>query len=222
MRRWKWYQNARERKHYWGQALCCNYDWDSDLSSSLERLFNRPKQYLIRLREMRVGGRVKRAFESSVPEVLTVEYTDEKGEVRHKTFRADPSLEDVSARNHAPDDSTPLSPALEEPVSGSSSSKGRLEYKNVLEYREINRHARRKIEAWLNDGWSVEWEWNEEYWEESKHQMTLKRSNERLPPSPSNKRVVLEFPTTPKPPWYPDSDCSSDSRSASNVDSDSK
>ena len=138
-----------------------------------------------------------------MPEVLTVEYTNENGEIRHKTFRADPSLEDVTAWNHAPDDSTPLSSTPEEPARGSSSSESKLEYKNVLEYREINRHARRKIEAWLNDGWSVEWKWNGEYtpWGFSEHQMTLRRSNERLPPfpSPSTKRIVLEFPKTPKP-----------------------
>ena len=146
-----------------------------------------------------------------MPEVLTVEYTDEKGEIRYKTFRADPSLEDVTARNHTPDDSTPLSSTPEEPVAGSSSSESRLEYKNVLEYREINRHARRKIEAWLNDGWSVEWEWNrKKYWIESEHQMTLRRlaSDDGLPffPSPSNKRIALEFPTTPKSPWDSDFD----------------
>ena len=209
------YQENRERRHYWGEALCCNYDWDWDLSKSLKRLFGRSKKTLIRLSEMQDDGRVKRDFKSSVPEVLTVEYTDEKGEVRHKTFRADPSLEDVTARNHALDDSTPLSSAPEGPVAGSSSSKGRLEYENVLEYRGINRHARRKIEAWLNDGWSVEWKWNGLYdgwlwtdngWEydeipRTSYRMTLRWSNAKLSPSASNKRVVLEFPTTPKPPW---------------------
>ena len=152
---------------------------------------------MIRLSEMQDDGRVNRAFKSSVPEVLTVEYTDEKGEVRYKSFRADPSPEDVTARDHAPNSSTPLSSTLDEPVAGSSSSESRLEFKNLLEYREINRHARRKIEEWLNDGWRVEWKWNKKYCEESKHQMTLRRSEEDLPPSPSNKRIVLEFPTTP-------------------------
>ena len=107
---------------------------------------------------MQDNDMVKRVFDKCVPEVMTFEYRTAAGEIRHKTFRADPSLEDVTARNHAPDDSTPLSPEPEEAVAGPSSSKGRLEYKNILEYREINRHARRKIEAWLNDGWSVEWE----------------------------------------------------------------
>ena len=87
---WKLYQITQERRHYWGQALCCHYDWDWDLSKSLKRLFGRSKKTLIRLSEMQDDGRVKRDFKSSVPEVLTVEYTDEKGEVRHKTFRADP------------------------------------------------------------------------------------------------------------------------------------
>ena len=148
---------------------------------------------------------------SRVPEVLTVEYRTASGEIRHKTFRADPSLEDVTARNHGPDNSTPFSSTPEEPVAGSSTSESRLEYKNVLEYREINRHARWKIEAWLNDGWSVEWEWNGKYrpWQKPEHQMTLRRPDESLPPfpSPSNKRIVLEFPTLPEePPYESDSD----------------
>ena len=166
------------------------------MSSSLKRLFSRQKQHLIRLGAD--NDSVQRAFEHSIPKVVVVEYRTASGEVRHKTFSADPSLEDVTARNHAPDDCTPLSPTLEGPVAGSSSSEGRLEYKNVVEYREINRHARRKIEAWLNDGWCVEWEWNHKYWKEE-HHMTLRRSDESLPPfpSPSNKTIVLEFPTTP-------------------------
>ena len=159
MWRWKWRQNTRERRHYWGQALCCNYDWDWewDLSTSLKRLFRR--------------------------------------------LNADD-----------PDDTTPLSSTPEELVTGSSSSACRLEYKNLLEYREINRHARRKIEAWLNDGWSVEWEWNGQYdsyrWVDNRmefddqsqavHQMTLKRSRANLSPSASNKGIALKFPTTPR------------------------
>ena len=35
---------------------------------------------------------------------------------------------------------------------GSSSPEGGIEYKNVIEYRDVNRHARRKIEAWLTEG----------------------------------------------------------------------
>ena len=188
---------------------------------------------------MQDDGSLKRTFENGVPEMVIFEYRTAVGEVRYKTFRADPSLEDVTARNYAPDDSTTLSPAPKEPIAGSSSSEGKLEYKNVLEYREINRHARRKIEAWLNDGWSVEWEWNglDDEDEDSldhnigwrynakplaTHRMTLRRSKANLPPSASNKRIVLEFPTTPKAPWDSDSDCSSDSGSASDVDSDSE
>ena len=148
MSQWKYHQNAQELRHYWGQALCCNYDWDWDLSESLKRLFRR--------------------------------------------LNADD-----------PDDSTPLSSTPEELVTGSSSSACRFEYENVLEYREINRHARRKIEAWLNDGWSVEWEWYGRTFG-SGHYMTLRRlaSDDGLPffPSPSNKRIVLEFPTTPNQP----------------------
>ena len=128
----------------------------------------------------------------------------------------------------------PLSSTPEELVTGSSSSACRLEYKNVLEYREINRHARRKIEAWLNDGWSVEWEWNGLYnyklgdsrWKsdsdehKSVHWMALRRSNANLSSSPSGKKIGLKFPKTPNPPPDPDpnfpavySDAESDSDS---------
>ena len=227
---WREYQEYRERRHYWDQALRCNYDWGPDLSSSLERLFSRTEQHLIRLEADNDG--IKRAFEHDVPEVVTFEYKTPEGEIRYKTFlAARHSAEDVTSRNYALDDSTQLSSTPEGPVEGSSSSESRLEYENVLEYREINRHARRKIEAWLNDGWSVEWEWNGLYDEQRKvdniwkhdaeswsvHQMTLRRSDENLPPSttPSNERIVLEFPTTPKLPWDSDSDCLSDSDSDS-------
>ena len=40
---WREYQEYRERRHYWDQALRCNYDWGPDLSSSLERLFSQTK-----------------------------------------------------------------------------------------------------------------------------------------------------------------------------------
>ena len=217
LKAWKWYQRHQKHKHYWGQALRCNCDWNSDLSRSLMRLFGRSGQILIRLSEMQDDGRVKGAFKSIVPEVLTVEYTDEKGEIRYKTFRADPSLEDVTARDHTPHDSTPLSSTPEEAVAGSSSSESILEYKNILEYREINRHARRKIEAWLNDGWCVEWEWNGRYnynWRDSRwksrsdeyrsaHWMTLRRSKANLSSSPSGKKIGLKFPNTPKAPPDP-------------------
>ena len=198
------YLEKQERRYDWGQALRCNCDWNSDLSRSLMRLFGRSGQILIRLSEMQDDGKLKRAFKSSVPEVLTVEYTDEKGEIRYKTFLAAcHSAEDVTRRDCASDESTPISSTPEELVAGSSSSESRLEYKDVLEYRDINRHARRKIEAWLNDGWSVEWEWYGGTFG-SGHYMTLRRlaSDDGLPffPSPSNKRIVLELPTTPEEP----------------------
>ena len=215
--RWEEYQENRERKHYWGQALCCHYDWDWDLSKSLKRLFRRSNTDGAPIRSSKAQGDewLMKTSNSHVPGVLTVEYRTATGEIRLKIFRSDPLLEDVTVRNHAPDDSTQLPSTSKEPVAGSSSSEGRLEYKNILKYREINRHVRRKIEAWLNDGWTVEWEWNwvydkwrldertllnvADYW--TIHQMTLRRSNERLPPfpSPSTKRIVLEFPKTPKP-----------------------
>ena len=165
---------------------------------------------------MQDDGRVKRDLKSSVPEVLTVEYTNENGEIRYKTFRADSSLEDVTARNHDPDDSTPLSPVPEESFASSSSSESRLEYKNVLEYREINRHARRKIEVWLNDGWRVSWVWNGLYDYKdndsrydydkpyrSAQWMTLRRSKANISSSPSGKKIGLKFPSTPKTPPDP-------------------
>ena len=56
---------------------------------------------------------------SDVPGVLTVEYRTAAGEIRHKTFRADPSLEDVTTRNHGPVDSTPRSSTPEGPAADS-------------------------------------------------------------------------------------------------------
>ena len=120
----------------------------------------------------------------------------------------------VTARSYASDNNTQLlSP--KDPVVSSYSEDG-LEYKNVLEYREINRHARRKIREWLNEGWSIEWEWNGKYGGLSEHQMTLRRFDENLPPfpSPSHKKIVLEFPSTHEP--------GSGLGSASDVDSDSE
>ena len=150
---WQCYQKNRGRRHYWGQALCCNYDWDWDLSRTLKRLFGTPKAdgFLIKLGEVQVNGGVKRAFENDVPEVVTFEYRTAAGEIRHRTFRADPLLEDVTAGSDASNGSVPQSTPVV-PECGSPSSEDRLEYENVLEYLEINRHARRKIEAWLNDG----------------------------------------------------------------------
>ena len=90
MEEWSRYQEKREHRHYWGQTLRCNYNWGSDLSSSLKQLFIRPKQHLIR-----VGAgidSVHRAFEHGVPEVVTFEYKTLEGEIRYKTFRADSSL----------------------------------------------------------------------------------------------------------------------------------
>ena len=221
--RWRTYQERRERRCYWSQALRCNYDWDSDMSKILKRLFGIPKadDSVIKLSEDQGKGWIMSTSKSHVPEVLTFEYRTPTGEVRYKTFHADCSAEDVTPRNYAADDSIQLSSTPEEPAGGSSSSEGRLEYKNVIDCREMNRHARRKIEGWLNDGWSVEWEWNGKYCEESKHQMTLTRSDENLPPSPSKKRIVLEFPTTPSP-WDTDFDLPSEWLSASDAGSDSK
>ena len=213
MQKWRWYKENIGYRHYWSRALLCNFDWDWDLSSCLKRLFQLPKTANCPIRSC-VAQKNEWSIDSTascVPVLLKVRYVSQAGKIKYKTFHADPSLEDITARNHSPDDSTLLSLRPEEPVADSSSSKGRLEYKNVLEYREINRHARRKIEAWLNDGWSVEWEWNGlDDWDEddldynsgwrynanplATHRMTLRRSKANLPPSASNKRVVLEFP----------------------------
>ena len=151
MERWIYYQENREHRYYWAQVLSCNYDWDWDLSESLKRIFSRPKQPLIRLGEMQDNDNIKRAFENDVPEVVTFEYRTAAGEIRHRTFRADPLLEDVTAGSDASNGSVPQSTPVV-PECGSPSSEDRLEYENVLEYLEINRHARRKIEAWLYDG----------------------------------------------------------------------
>ena len=146
---------------------------------------------------------------------MNIWYRTATGEIRYNTFRADPSTEDVTAINNASGDSSPSGVLDVSP----SSSEGRLEYENVLEYRDINRHARRKIEAWINDGWRVSWEWNGLYnysrekravdnrWVydgpgATAHWMTLRKSRANLPlsGSTSHKRITLEFPKTPKPP----------------------
>ena len=103
-----------------------------------------------------------------------------------------------------------------ETEAGSLSSESPIEYPNVLEYRDINRHMRRKIEAWLNDGWCVSWVWNGMYdykendsrydrddQHRSAHWMTLRRSKANLPSSPSGKKTGLKFPRTPNPPPDP-------------------
>ena len=146
--------------------------------------------------------------------------------MRYKTFHADCSAEDVTSRDYPQGGSTPLSSTPDESVAGLSSSESRLEYKDVFEYRDINRHARRKIEAWLNDGWSVEWEWYGGTFG-SGHYMNLRRLalDDGLPffPSPSNKRIVLELPTTPEEPHEGfNSDWPSAWPSVSDADSDSK
>ena len=128
--RWEEYQENRERKHYWGQALCCHYDWDWDLSKSLKRLFRRSNTDGAPIRSSKAQGDewLMKTSNSHVPGVLTVEYRTTAGEVRHKTFHADCSVEDDIARNYAPDDNTPLSSTPEGAAGGSPYSADLLEY----------------------------------------------------------------------------------------------
>ena len=110
---------------------------------------------------------------------------------------------------------SPLS-TQEVPIAHSPPLGCKLEYKSVLEYREINRHTRRKIEAWLEDGWYISWEWNglHDYQKRdsrfdddnpygSAHWMTLRRSKAKISPLTSRKRKALKFPKTPNPPPDP-------------------
>ena len=213
---WRDYQENRERRHYWGQVLCGNYDWDWDLSRSLKRLFRRPRADVssIGTSGVKGSGRIDWISGDRVPELLTVEYRTPTGEIKYKTFRADPSLEDVTAETYSTNARTSTPGEMGD---GLSSPGGRIEYVNVIEYRDVNRHARRKIEAWLNDEWSVSWKWNglHDYkWGDSRwksdsdeyrsvHWMVLERSKTNLLPSPSNKKIKLKFPKTPKPPLGP-------------------
>ena len=237
---WRFYQVARERRHYWGHALCCNYDWDWDLSKSLKRLFYGPKAegFSVKLSITRDDEWIVKPTTSTsyVPKTLKFEYRTEAGEIRYKTFRADLSHEDFTAQSRASNDNA-LSLAPEEPDNNSPPSEGELEYVNVLEYREINRHARRKIEEWLNDGWYISWKWNGLYnykWGDSRwkhdgdkyrsaHWMVLRKSKVYLSSCIPNERPVLRFPKTPKTPpdpkrhrsWIPAEYSASDSNSDS-------
>ena len=108
---------------------------------------------------------------------------------------------------------------MEEPDANSLSSPGKSEYTILMESQDINRHAQRKIEAWLNDGWSAFWEWNGEYnykagdsrWRHhdryrSTHWMSLRKVEAKPFGSPLNLKFSLQFPEIPEPPVDPDSD----------------
>ena len=215
MQKWRWYQENIGYRHYWSRALCCNFDWDWDLSSCLKRLFRLPKaaKYPIRSCVAQKNEWSIDSTASCAPVLLKVRYISQAGKIKYKTFHADPSLEDVTREGLASNDNDP-SPTLEVPISGTPPPKCKLEYENILEYREINRHARRKIETWLNEGWRVSWEWNGMHKYESidsrwkydnryipAHWMVLRRPRTNLSSSTSTstERSVLRFPKTPIP-----------------------
>ena len=228
MKNWIVYEEKRKDRRYWSEALCCSYAWNWDLSRSLKLLFSRRKLGgpPIKSCEVQDKGWIMTTSESRVPDKFTIEYKSETGEIKCKTFRADPSLERIPAGNDATDGGFPLSKPRR-PVVCSSPMGCKLEYKSILEYREINRHARRKIESWLNDGWCLSWEWNglHDYVRgdsryngkyKSGHWMCLRRTKVDLPPSASNQKIILKFPETPKPP--PDSGWHIRTQARSNFD----
>ena len=220
---WQQYQEKRVNRRHWGQAMLCNLDWDWDPSASLRRMFS------VRVSDERKVSSPKTTFSvngekgttwtlksptlhTCMPKEIRVAYETETGDIRYRTFLADSNL--AAGDNEAystsgscfsdPGDTTPSS----EPLPGERgtdvslhalSDGSGLEYAGVLEYREINRHVRRKIEAWLNGGWSVSWEWNGQYlWEGPMHWMNLTRIEANsIRPSPSDGKIKLEFPKTP-------------------------
>ena len=149
------------------------------------------------------------------PEAINFPYRTRTGEVRYRTYYRGPSAEDVRADSNT-HDGTPAQ-EVEKADDVGIAPELNTEYKRILEYREINRHARRKIEAWLSDGWCVSWKWNGSYDYEdhdsrrkyrderytSAHWMTLVRKEETIPSPHSKKRIELEFPSTPEPPLDP-------------------
>ena len=161
---------------------------------------------------------------SCVPGMLTVEYKSETGQILHKTFHASSSPENDAAGNHATDINVP-STSEAPPDNSSPPLESRLEYKHLLEYREVNRHARRKIAGWLNDGWRVSWEWNglhnyksgsskwkcngDEY--RSARWMNLRMTKENFPTSTLSQKIP-EDPNHSKGDQavYPDVDSDSD------------
>ena len=234
---WLQYQEKRVNRHHWGQAMLCNLDWDWDPSASLRRLFSVRMDV-----ERKVSGHTATFSVNSekgttwtvksptahacMPKEIRLAYKTEEGGVKYRMFLADSDLlaaDDNETHNASgscisdPGDSPPPSePLLGERGTGLSvhalSSGSGLEYVGVLEYREINRHARRKIETWLNSGWSVSWEWNGQYlWEGPMHWMNLTRIEaDGIRPSPSDGKVKLEFPKTPNLELDEDSDSESD------------
>ena len=211
MGKWEWYKENQEYRHHWGQFLRCNFDWDWDLSFCMRRLFKQTKTQhpSVKLSLTPDGGWHLTFSANRVPETLEAEYRTETGEIRYRTFRADPPEKEFAVKC-ASNASVSLM-ASEEPAAGSSPVQDGHEYRNLLEYRELNRHARRKIKAWLNDGWRISWEWNwlHDYsWLDSRynyndpyrstHWMNLKGPKPNLSSFTSNK-ITLKFPRTPKP-----------------------
>ena len=36
---WEMYQSHRQKRHYWGRTLLCNFDWEEESTAALKRLF---------------------------------------------------------------------------------------------------------------------------------------------------------------------------------------
>ena len=188
---WKMYQENREDRHYWDQVLRCNYDWAFVLSGCLKRLFKRPEteDSFVKLSVAPDNSRwFLKSPRDCVPETFTVEYRTTTGDVKYRAYHASPSVENLTTESRTSDLIAP-SLRLGGSNSGSPSSDSKSFYVNVLEYREINRHARRKIEMWLRDGWRIFWKWNGKYKGELEHRMTLKRTKANHSPYPSRKKT---------------------------------
>lgn len=113
---WKGYKKLQRKRHRMGEYCRSNLDWDWDLSSSLKRLFriDRPRsssrpEGAVHQGDKGVptihrginGGTLEVSIHEKAPNVLEkvvrIRYETEAGEVRYKTFHAEPSVEDVTS-----------------------------------------------------------------------------------------------------------------------------
>lgn len=113
---WKCYKKLQRKRHRMEEYCRSNLDWDWDPSSCLKRLFriDRPRSSSRTEGAGHLGDKgvptIHRGInggtlEVSIPEkapnvlekVVRVRYKTEAGEVRYKTFHAEPSVEDVTS-----------------------------------------------------------------------------------------------------------------------------
>ena len=216
---WRTYRENQAYIQYWDGVVRCNFDWDWDLSECLEQFFEKPrvKDPWINLDLEQQDEWTVDSTTACAPGMSRVRYISQTGNILYRTVRSGSSAGVVNTESHTSDDRAP--PSIPEHPHSDLPLEGELVCDTALEYREINRHARRKIEAWLNHGWRASWRWNGLYdrWIdqcESAHWMTLKRPRTNISTSsPSSKRRIrLEFPKTPcDPDWGSDSESDSDS-----------